>query len=68
MPAVGGAVWAALMPMWDSEQTVDTYNHHQEPLTYDCDVLYRFEILSDLGKNVKNILKSQLDKETSEAM
>lgn len=63
MIALGGAVWAALMPMWNSNNEChDYYSHHEEPLEYQTDVIFKFQILSDKGYNIKNILEEQLNK------
>ena len=63
MIALGGAVWAALMPMWDSNNEChDYYPHYEEPLEYQTDVIFKIQILSDKGYNIKNILEEQLNK------
>ena len=63
MIVLGGAVWEALMPMWDSNnESHDYYPHYEEPLEYQTDVIFKFEILSDKGYGIKNILEEQLNK------
>jgi len=63
MIALGGAVWAALMPMWDSnDECHDYYSHYEEPLEYQSDVIFKFQILSNKGHSIKNILEEQFNK------
>lgn len=64
MIALGGAVWAALMPMWDSNNECHNYYPHyeEEPLEYLSDVIFKFHILSDKGHNIKNILEEHFNK------
>ena len=63
MIALGGAVWAALMPMWDSNNECHNYYpHYEEPLEYQTDVIFKFQILSDKGHSIKNILEEHFNK------
>lgn len=63
MIALGGAVWEALMPMWNSDNEChDYYSHHEEPLEYQSDVIFKFQILTDKGYSIKNILEGQFNK------
>ena len=63
MIALGGAVWEALMPMWDSNNECHNYySHYEEPLEYQTDVIFKFQILSDKGHSIKNILEDQFNK------
>lgn len=63
MIALGGAVWAALMPMWDSNNECHNYYpHYEEPLEYQSDVIFKFHILSDKGYSIKNILEEHFNK------
>lgn len=64
MIALGGAVWAALMPMWDSNNECHDYYSHfdKEPEEYQCDVIFKFQILSDKGYSIKNILEEHFNK------
>ena len=63
MIALGGVVWEALMPMWDSNNEYHNYYlHYEEPLEYQTDVIFKFQILSDKGHSIKNILEDQFNK------
>lgn len=63
MIALGGAVAAALMGMDDSNNESHDYcSHHEEPLEYQTDVIFKFQILSDKGYSIKNILEEQFNK------
>ena len=65
MIALGGAVWAALMPMWDTNNYRSNNEYwvsFEEPEDYTTEVLFKFQILSDNGCNIKNILEEQLNK------
>ena len=63
MIALGGAVYAALMGMDNSNNKCHDYcSHHEEPLEYQTDVIFKFQILSDKGYSIKNILEEQLNK------
>jgi hypothetical protein len=63
MIALGGAVYAALMGMDNSNNKCHDYcSHHEEPLEYQTDVIFKFQILSDKGYGIKNILEEQFNK------
>ena len=64
MIAVGGAVWAALMPMWDSNdnQSNKYWVSFEEPENYTSEVLFKFDILSNKGYKIRNILEDQFNK------
>ena len=64
MVALGGAVWAALTPTWDSNnECLDHYSYFdKEPEEYQTDVIFKFKILSDKGYRIKNILEEQFNK------
>lgn len=63
MIALGGIV-AALMGMDDSNNEChDHYSYFdKEPEEYQTDVIFKFQILSDNGRSIKNILEEQLNK------
>lgn len=63
MIALGGAVAAALMDMGDSNSECHDYcSHREEPEEYQSDVIFKFQILSDKGYRIKNILEEQFNK------
>ena len=65
MIALGSAVWQALMPMWDTnnyQSNNEYWVSFEEPEDYTSEVLFKFQILSDNGRSIKNILKEQLNK------
>lgn len=62
MIALGGAVWEALMPMWDTNSNNEYWVSFEEPEDYTSDVLFKFQILSDKGYSIKNILEEQFNK------
>ena len=65
MIALGGAVWAALMPMFDTDNYRSNNEYwisFEEPEDYTSEVLFKFNILSDKGYGIKNILEEQLNK------
>ena len=61
MIALGGAVFAALMGM-NSHNKYDYNYDKEEPEEYKSDVIFKFQILSDKGYSIKNILEEQLNK------
>lgn len=63
MIALGAAV-NAIMNMWSSNvEYNDYYSYYdKEPLEYQSDVIFKFQILSDKGYSIKNILEKQLNK------
>ena len=66
MIALGSAVWTALMPMWDSNNECHNYySYYEEPLEYQTDVIFKFQILSDKGYSIKNILEEQFNKSSN---
>ena len=63
MIAPDGAVYTALMGMNNSNnECADYYQHYEEPLEYQTDVIFKFKILSDKGYSIKNILEDQFNK------
>ena len=63
MTGLGGAVYAALMGMDKFNNECHDYcSHYEEPLEYQSDVIFKFQILSDKGYNIKHILKKQFNK------
>ena len=64
MIALGSAVWAALMPMWDTNNEChEQYSYFdKKPEEYQTDVIFKFKILSDKGYRIKNILEEQFNK------
>ena len=38
------------------------YPTHKEPVTFQCDVIFRFHILSENGKNIRNVIETHLNK------
>lgn len=38
------------------------YPPHEEPVTFQCDVIFRFHILSENGKNIRNVVETKLNK------